>query len=292
MSALGPIESFDAVAVGIRAVAFIAALQAAGLSLFVAAHRKAMGDFPPALAKLARLMSLVAVVIVLGHQFVEAARLAGNWSGVADAEVQRLNWQQSPGIAALACAAGLIIEYTGFALQGVLGRKLALVGALVVAMSFALTGHTTGASVPPLIRLLLVLHVTIVSYWLGSIVGLLRLTREVSAPSLNQVSRAFSALAIWLVPAIFPIGVGMAIGLLPNLAALRSVYGALLAAKLTGFLLLLTLAAFNRWRAVPALLREPSLAVPWYRRALLTEYFLLASVLSVTAVMTSLFSWH
>jgi type IV secretory pathway VirB2 component (pilin) len=87
-------------------------------------------------------------------------------------------------------------------------------------------------------------------------------------------------------------GVGMAIGLLPNVAALRSAYGGLLGSKLAGFLLLLTLAAFNRWRAVPALLHEPSVAVRWYRRALLTEYGLLASVLSVTAVMTSLFSWH
>ena len=142
------------------------------------------------------------------------------------------------------------------------------------------------------VRLLLALHVTIVSYWLGSIVALLRLTRVATTASLDKASRAFSAVAIWLVPAILPIGVGIAIGLLPNVAALRSVYGALLVTKLTGFLLLLTLAAFNRWRAVPALLDEPPVAVGWYRRALLSEYILLASVLSVTAVMTSLFSWH
>ena len=173
-----------------------------------------------------------------------------------------------------------------------LGRSLLVAGALVVTASFALTGHTSDAAVAPLIRLLLAVHVTIVSYWLGSIVALLRLTRVATIASLGKASRAFSTVAIWLVPAILPIGVGMAFGLLPNVAALRSVYGELLATKLAGFLLLLTLAAFNRWRAVPALLHERSVAVRWYRRTLLTEYMLLASVLSVTAVMTSLFSWH
>lgn len=285
-------ESFDVVAVGMRACAFIAALQATGLSLFLVVHRSALDKNAPALAALARTMTLAGLVLVFGHQIVEAARLAGDWSGVADFDVQRLSWRQSPGIAALAGGAGLAIEYAGLSLQGMLGRSLMVAGALVVTASFALTGHTSDAAVAPLVRALLALHVTIVSYWLGSIVALGHLTRVATTASLDKASRAFSAVAIWLVPAILPIGVGMAIGLLPNVAALRSVYGVLLASKLGGFLLLLTLAAFNRWRAVPALLRRPSVAVGWYRRALLTEYLLLASVLSVTAVMTSLFSWH
>ena len=93
-------------------------------------------------------------------------------------------------------------------------------------------------------------------------------------------------------PVILPLGVGVAVGLLPNLAALRTVYGGFLAAKVTGFVVLLALAAANRWRMVPALQREPLEATQRFRHMLHAEYLLLISVVSVTAVMTSLYSWH
>lgn len=285
-------ESFDAVAVGMRGAAFVAALQAAGLSPFIAVHRSALAENAPPLLSLARSMTLVGLALVLAHQGVEAARLAGDWSGLLDVDVQRVNWHRSAGVAALVGGAGLAIEYAGFCLRGLPGRTLTMLGALGVVASFALTGHTTAAMVSPQIRLLLALHVAIVGYWLGSIVALVRLTRVATSQSLERAGTAFSASAVWLVPAILPIGVGMAFGLLPSLAALRTVYGALLLSKVTGFTVLLTLAAFNRWRVVPALRHKPLEATRWFRRALHAEYLLLVGVLSVTAVMTSLYSWH
>jgi putative copper resistance protein D len=237
-------------------------------------------------------MALAGLALVLAHQVVEAARLAGDWSGLIDLSVQRGNWHRSPGLSALVGAAGLAIEYAGLRVQGGPGRTLAVLGALAVAGSFALTGHTTASTVSPLIRVLLMLHVAIVGYWLGSIVALVRLTRVATISSLSQVSAAFSASAVWLVPAILPLGVGMAVGLLPNLAALRTVYGAFLIIKITGFVLLLALAAFNRWRVVPALEREPLGVTQRFRQMLHAEYALVIGVLSVTAVMTSLYSWE
>jgi copper resistance protein D len=285
-------ESFDAVAVALRALAFVAALQAAGLVLFVTVHRRMLAEDVPPLVSLARALTLAGFTLVLGHQAVEATRLAGAWSGMLEMDIQSGNWHRSPGVAALVGAAGLAIEYAGWCLKGSSGRMLAVLGALGVVISFALTGHTTAASVSRLLRVLLVLHVAIVSYWLGSVVALLRLTRVATTQSLKEVSSGFSASAVWIIPAIFPIGLGMAIGLLPNLAALRSVYGALLTAKVCGFSILLILAAFNRWRIVPGLLREPHAATRRFRGTLYAEYLLLVGVLSVTAVMTSLFSWH
>ena len=292
MTPLGPVESFDVVAVGMRAAAFIGALQAAGLSLFLAAHRNSLGSSTDSIMPLGRSLALFGLFLVLGHQFIQAARLAGDWSGVLDSGTQRLNWSQSPGIAALVGGAGLAIEYIGLSWARLPGRPLAVLGALIVAASFAVTGHTTSAQVLPAVRLLLVLHVAIVSYWLGSIVVLRRLANGPNIVTLSDASRSFSASAVWLVPAIFPLGVGMLAGMLPGLEALRSTYGALLATKLAGFSLLIALAAFNRWRAVPALLEEGASALRQYRDTLHAEYLILVAVLSVTAVMTSLFSWH
>ena len=209
-----------------------------------------------------------------------------------DVGVQRGNWRRSPGVAALVAAAGLAIEYAGLRLKNAPGRTLSVLGAIAVTASFALTGHTTDGAVWPPVRLLLALHVTIVAYWLGSVVALTRLTQVATTPALYRISTAFSVSAVWIVPVILPLGVGVAVGLLPNLAALRTVYGGFLAAKVTGFVVLLALAAANRWRMVPALQREPLEATQRFRRMLHAEYLLLIGVVSVTAVMTSLYSWH
>jgi copper resistance protein D len=285
-------ESFDAVAVALRAVAFVAALQAAGLALFVAAHRSTLAENVPPLVSLARALTLAGFALLLGHQAIEATRLAGDWSGMLEMDIQSGNWHRSPGVSALVGGAGLAIEYAGWRLNGISGRMLTVFGALGVVASFALTGHTTGATVSPLVRLLLALHVAVVSYWIGSVVALLRLTRVATTQSLEEVSTKFSASAVWVVPAILPLGLGIAIGLLPNLAALRTIYGALLTSKVCGFSILLILAAFNRWRIVPALRRAPLAATRRFRDSLYAEYLLLIGVLSVTAVMTSLYSWH
>jgi putative copper resistance protein D len=285
-------ESFDAVAVGMRGAAFVGALQATGLSLFIAAHRSALAGSMPSLMALARLLIPAGFVLVIGHQVVEASRLAGEWSGLVDIDIQRGNWHRSPGVSALVCGAGLALEYAGCRLQGALGRILMVLGALGVVVSFALTGHTTHSPVSPLIGCLLVLHVAIVGYWLGSVVALIRLARVGATESLYEASSVFSASAVWIVPAILPLGVGIACGLLPNLAALHTVYGALLATKVTGFAALLILAAVNRWRLVPALQQAPLLAKRRFRYMLHAEYLLLSAILTVTAVMTSLFSWH
>ncbi len=284
--------SFDTVAVAMRAAEFVAMLQAAGLAFFMAVQRGPLAGNATALVSLTRRLTLIALVLVLGHQVIEAARIAGDWSAVLDFEVQRGNWQRSPGVSALVAGTGLAIEYAGLHRNTVAGRTLVALGALGVVASFALTGHTTGGAVWSPIRLLLALHVTIVSYWLGSVLALLRLTRVARTAALATISTAFSASAVWIVPLILPLGVGVALGLLPNFAALRTVYGAFLASKFGGFVLLLALAAWNRWRAVPALGREPLVAAGRFRRALQAEYLLLIGVLSITAVMTSLYSWH
>jgi copper resistance protein D len=285
-------ESFDWVAVATRVAAFVAALQAAGLALFLAAHRTALGASVRPLSVLARGAALTGFALVIGHQAMEGARLAGEWPGLWDAGIQRGNWQRSPGLSALVAAFGLAVEFLGLKVRGAPGRALALAGALGVAGSFALTGHTTEPGVPPLVRAALALHVGIAAYWLGSVAGLLRLTQLDDPPVLETASWAFSARAVWLVPAILPLGVGLAAGLMANVTALFTVYGALLAIKFVGFSILLGLAAFNRWQVLPALRREPAAAARRFRRTLQAEYAMLATVLAVTAAMTSFFSWR
>jgi putative copper export protein len=50
------------------------------------------------------------------------------------------------------------------------------------------------------------------------------------------------------------------------------------------------LAAANKWRLGPALVHGPVQSGRWFRRSVAAEYVLIAAVLTITAVMTSLFS--
>jgi putative copper export protein len=103
--------------------------------------------------------------------------------------------------------------------------------------------------------------------------------------------RAFSAIALWLVPMIALAGVALAMLLLPDPSALwREPYGRLLCVKMTLFALLMVLAALNRQRFAPAIGRGEAAAVVHFRRSVAGEYFLICIVLTVTAAMTGFFS--
>ena len=65
----------------------------------------------------------------------------------------------------------------------------------------------------------------------------------------------------------------------------------LIAAIAIAFALLMMLAAWNRWRAVPTLTTERSAtAANALRRVIGIEYLLLVAVLATTAVLTSFYS--
>ena len=90
------------------------------------------------------------------------------------------------------------------------------------------------------------------------------------------------------VPCIAIAGLAIALVLIPDRATWISVYGSLLLAKIAAFLVLMVLAAWNRWRAVPALAAasHSSTAGDGLRRMIAIEYLLIVAVLATTATLT------
>jgi putative copper resistance protein D len=70
----------------------------------------------------------------------------------------------------------------------------------------------------------------------------------------------------------------------------RAPYGALVAAKVAGFSLLLILAALNKLRLAPAIAAGGQSAQRRLVISLVAEIVLLGSILAVTAVMTTFYS--
>jgi putative copper resistance protein D len=286
------VEPLDLVSVVLRAAAFIAALQAAGLAWFVASCRRAEAAAAPSLDGLLRVSALVALVLVLTHRALDAGRLAGEWSGIVDAHLQSVVWSRRPGLSSLTCAVGLWVLAVAGGGSKRWSATVGSVGAVAVIGSFALTGHTTEAAHAGRLQGLLALHVGLAAYWIGAVAGLGRLTRQSDSVSVARAAARFSATAVWLVPLILPVGGLLIWGLLPDLAAVRTPYGGFLLVKALGFFGLLVLAARNRLRLLPAMVAAAPGAVRSFQRVLCGEYVLLCGVLAATATMTSLFSWH
>ena len=280
----------DVLSVILRAVSFVLLFQAAGVAIFVAIFGRRLASSEVPVRRSGQVAAIAAVVLVASHFALEAARMAGDMSGMWDPALQGMAWH-SPARAALLCRLlGLLLIAVG--LQGVSVRStIAAVGGAVLATgAFTLTGHTSVNVHRGALAALLMVHLLIVAFWFGALWPLyLASVREAPARASDIIER-FTAVATWLVPVILVAGTAMAALLLPNLSALGATYGELLIAKVVGFAVLMGLAATNKWRLGPALVHAPLQSGRWFRRSVAAEYVLIAAVLTITAVMTSFFS--
>ena len=280
----------DVLSVILRALSFVLLFQAAGVAIFVAIFGRRLASSQVSIRRLGRAAAIAGVVLVGAHHALEAARMAGDMSGMLDPTLQGMAWNSRARAALICRLAGLLLIAVGLQGSSVRSTIVAVGGAVLAMGAFTLTGHTSVNVHRGALAGLLMLHLLIVAFWFGALWPLyVASLRETPARAADLIEQ-FTALATWLVPVILVAGTAMAVLLLPNLSALREPYGELLIAKVVGFALLMGLAAANKWRLGPALSSGIVGSGQWFRRSVATEYVLIAAVLAITAVMTSLFS--
>jgi copper resistance protein D len=280
----------DLLAVIARGVGFVGLFQAAGALLFVRLFGEPPGAAQDRIRHLMLVCAAVAFVSLAFQQALEAARLAGELSGIFDANLQRLTWHSSSGLAQMLRLLGLLAIVIGVARRDRPMRWVALSGAAVAVLSFVVTGHTSTDSSRALLAPLLGMHLLLVAFWAGALVPLYLISDEPARAYAIPVLRKFSAIAGALVPFIAIAGILMAFLLAPDLAMLRQPYGELLLLKLALFTALMGFAGYNKWRLVPAMERGEASAPAALRRSIATEAVLIVAVLCVTAVLTEFFS--
>ena len=128
------------------------------------------------------------------------------------------------------------------------------------------------------------------AFWFGSLIPLHTASARESLSVTGGLIGHFSSVAIRVVPLIFLAGVGMSFVLLPDLSSLGSPYGLFLLAKVAGFTAVLGLAALTKFRLGPAVASGDAASVKLFRRSVAVEIVLIASILVVTAAMTTLHS--
>ena len=279
----------DILSIVLRSLSFLFLLQAAGIALFVAIFGRHLGT-RRAIGRVGVMSALFAVVATVGHFALEAARMAGEFSGIMDVSLQKVTLSSSAGAAFGLRMLGLVLIGAAVAREGEVSAIVGIVGATLAVVAFTLTGHTSVHPDRWILAALLSLHLLIVAFWLGSLPALYLSSLRDTPSEAARILEGFSRVAAWLVPGIFLAGLGMTLLLVPRLSAFRQPYGEILIFKVAAFAALMGLAALNKWRIVPAIVRGERSALLSIRRSIATEYAAIAGVLVATATMTTLFS--
>jgi copper transport protein len=250
-----------------------------GGAFFVAWVARARAGSPVIVAALG--VGVLAAVASLGFQGLDVLGVAlrdlatpAPWKAAAATSL-------GPSLltAVVAMAAGLI------ALRSASGGRARTLSALAMAgvgLSLALSGHAATAPPQWLTRPTLFLHGVGVAFWAGALVPLAAMAWRPTEGLLAVVVR-FSRCAVPVVGVLVLTGFAIAVIQLASFAAfVETRYGIILSVKLTLVVVLLGLAALNRFRLTPALAVNPLNARP-LARSIMAECAVMLAIFVVVA---------
>jgi len=280
----------DAFAVIVKASAYAALLHASGIALFLALFEVRLDISGAAIRRLGVASAVIGLLMVIASYGLEAGRMAGDFGGVIDYEMQRRLARMPVAAATSVRVFGALALISAFVWKAGESKALSVIGATAVAGSFLLIGHSVSHEPRWALVSLLLLHLLVAAFWIGSIAPLILVARKEPAAIAHQVVERFSVLATALVPAMALAGLAMAWLLIGAHYSIRDPFSASLTSKFALLIVALSLASLNRTRLGPALRDGTATAVRRFTFSLAIELAVLLSIVVVTVAMTTLFS--
>ena len=272
-----------------KAGAAFAVLLAAGAPLFLASFPRISFAASRRARRLGLLGCAVAATLVLAMIAIRAGRISGEGlGGMANPLFLELVWTSPLGDAVAWRLAGLALVAGGLVLGARIGPRwgigMAALGSLLVALSFAMVGHTLGEP-RGLMFALLTIHLLAIAWWLAALAPLAVAAGE---PDGAALLAAFGRRAVAVVSLLAITGAILSLLLVGEpWALLTTGYGRTLLLKVAFVAGLLAVAAVNKLRFTPALERGDGKARRHLRRAIVVEYVAVALIVVATAVLTS-----
>jgi putative copper export protein len=278
------LSAWEAAAALAKAMSYAATLGAAGAIFFLNYN----GSLPAAqrrrihrsIALLLMVAALASVAKVLG----QAGSMSDDIAGMFDASFVGMILRAGEGRADGIRLVGLIICSAALFSK----QRVAAVGALLAAGSFAAVGHVHALEPNGLATLLLLLHLWCGAFWLGALWPLLQVARDGDGAHTAAVAARFGHIALYLVAALIAAGTLLLYRMLGSVSALWvSAYGRMLSLKLLLLVALLCAAALNKLRLTPRLAAGDARAGAYLRRSIGTEMVIGSMILLVTAALTT-----
>lgn len=242
---------------------------------------------------------------------VVAVPLVQAWqdgAGLGDLASPRL-WGEAIGSAAAATALALVV---GVVTAGIgLGGRAPVLAAAGMALglgSLLIEGHTRSYGPAVLVLPADLLHITTAAVWLGGLIGLSMLLLADHRVPIRAVATAvkrFSTLAMWLVGGLGVAAIVLWWRIADSITALwTTYYGQLVLVKLGLATAVVAIAAWNRYRLVPAVVAASARDIPpvpaagdrravrppaltRLRRSVGAEALILIAVIGITTVLVS-----
>ncbi|WP_019627456.1 CopD family protein [Thioalkalivibrio sp. AKL10] len=295
MSALAGVEAWTVAMILVTAGLYLGALLATGAVLF----RLAFPDLPDpdrrVLARMGAVAAWVAIALAMLQWPLQAGYLGGgNVASAMDPMLLRMVFEGAQGTRLILAVTGLLLVQAilldARRLPGV-GYGLSLAGVLLVMFAFVQVGHTVDEP-RVLLAGLLIVHLLAAAFWVASLAPLYRLAgHPPEGADAARILARFGQVAMVGVGLLVLAGVVLAWWLLGGITPLLTTgYGQFLIGKVLIVALLLLLAAANKWRLVPAFERGEAGAPRRLRRSIALEGALVALILLLTAVLTTVSS--
>jgi copper transport protein len=296
----GSDRTLEVAAAGLRGLGYLGVLGSCGVVLVAARLRRR--EEPTPVQRWVTAGAVIGLASLVGQALLQAALVTGRGLGaITEPGVLELVLGDGFGLAAVIALIGLlaVLITSGLPFEGA-ARAIALTGAVVAPLSFALTGHTRTMEPAAVGYSAALVHLLAATVWfggLGAVASTVRRRRR-SGDVLGAAEAVadFSAMAAVAAGAVVVAGTVLSWIEVGGLGPLTgSTYGRLLLAKVAAVLGVLAVAAWNRFRLVPVVARD-ALADPgsgesvaWRRLSTLlrVELGVLAGVLVLTGVLVN-----
>jgi len=274
--------------IAIKASLYVGALASAGLVMVRLAFPSPLTVIDREVRNLAAGFGMLGLAAAVLGYLLGGAVLTGDVSGVIDPDMLGLLWQTSAGTALKFELIGLSLPVAGV-MTGGAGLPVALAGAALVLWSFTRTGHLS-TSEADWVRLVRFLHLAGVAFWVGVLSPLRRLYLDPgTAGQAAELGTGFGVIASVVVPLLLVAGVILAWHLVGTPEALvTTAYGRALVLKVALVASLLSLAALNKFRFVPALVAGKAGAGSGLALSIRLEWLAILAILVTTATFTSI----
>jgi putative copper export protein len=285
---LQPDASFlDGITVIIRALYYIGTIGAAGLGLFAVGfghrlepgeaaklHRTLLATIAAGLLLSVLALALRVLVLTAGSSIFSA----DVWAAVMRSRIGDAFWLRAAGLVLLAAA---VTSWR-------IGSAITAIGALLVVASYAAMGHSMLFAPRQEIAALVVVHLAVVAFWVGSLPPLLWVAYRRDGASAARLIQDWSKAAIWAVSAMIASGMLLSWYLTLRMDRIFDAWhGWALAWKVLAVLAALGLALWNRQRHTPALARGDAGASARLAASIRLEMLLVALAFYAAAEMVS-----